>query len=181
MRFGTLRCVMVPVGVLLLAAGGCSSGGGVKVVSAASAERQASLLGQVKALEGTWVGKDENGAEIVMTTYQVTSKGSAVREVMFPGMPHEMTNLYHMDGDALVVTHYCAVGNQPRMRSVKSAPGRIEFGPDSVTNLTPGQTYMGGLTLVMADKNTLLQEWTSYKDGKVDSDHAPRFELKRKM
>ena len=46
---------------------------------------------------------------------RTTGGGSAVTETLFPGTAHEMMSVYHMDGDDLVLTHYCAGGNQPRM------------------------------------------------------------------
>ena len=52
----------------------------------------------------------------VVSTYRVTAAGSAVMEVLFPGTDHEMVTVYHQDGDDLILTHYCAAGNQPRMK-----------------------------------------------------------------
>jgi len=49
---------------------------------------------------------------------------------------HEMTNVYHMDGPTLVMTHYCAAGNQPRLRAASGTSGTIDFKTDSVTNWT---------------------------------------------
>ena len=39
-----------------------------------------------------------------------------------------MATLYHLDGDQLMLTHYCSAGNQPRMRAATvSTEGVIEF------------------------------------------------------
>lgn len=163
-----------------LALAGCSQSK-MKVVSVASAQERAATLDQVKALEGTWVGKDEKGVEEVKAVFTVGAAGSAVREVMFPGTAHEMTNMYTMDGGQLLMTHYCAMANQPHLRSVKSSPGRIELVADSVSNFTSAdEMYMGKLTLVMPDKDTLIEEWGSMKDGKPVEDHMPQFAWKRK-
>ncbi len=54
---------------------------------------------------------------MVTCVFKLLSGGSAVRETMFPGTDHEMTNMYHLDGHDLVLTHYCAEGNQSRMRA----------------------------------------------------------------
>src|SRR5262249_8542890 len=106
--------------------------------------------------------------------------GSAVREVMFPGQPEEMTNVYHMDGPTMVMTHYCAIGNQPRLRAKPGVPGQIALKFDSVSNMTsPDQMYMGELRLVMTDNNHLREEWRHFKHGKVEGDPAI-FELTRK-
>ena len=47
--------------------------------------------------------------------YSVIAAGSAVHEHMFPGGPHEMVTVYHLDGPDLLLTHYCAAGNKKLM------------------------------------------------------------------
>lgn len=136
------------------------------------------MLDQVKQLAGTWEMKGQDGT-VQTIIYSVGSGGSAVREIMFPGHPHEMTNMYHMDGNTMLVTHYCAAGNQPRMRATAATPGVLDFKTDSVTNLaTPESHYMGGLRLVIVDKDHLRQEWKTVENGKVSDGVV--FELTRK-
>ena len=79
------------------------------------AQHDTPMLGAISELAGDWQMTDENGVTHRASRFVVTSGGSAVREIMWPGQAMEMTNLYHMDGGALVCTHYCAAGNQPRM------------------------------------------------------------------
>lgn len=135
-----------------------------------------SMLDAIKKLEGTWTTDGPDGKQVVASIYKVTAGGSAVREIMFPGSAHEMTNMYHLDRigkdgahEVLVVTHYCAAGNQPRMQCVKeSAPGVFPFEFRDVTNLrTKDEGYMGGLTLTITDADHAVQEWTHFKEGKV--------------
>ena len=148
------------------------------VVKPASDSQRAAMLDRVKSLAGTWEmsGPDGKTATIV---FGVTAAGSAVREVMFPGTEHEMTNMYHMDGESLVVTHYCGSGNQPRMRAATTSPERIDFEFDSVTNMTAAdQDTMANLTLVWVDPDTLRQEWRSFKSGQASPSMA--FELHRR-
>lgn len=161
-----------------VATGGCSSSG-ARVAGEAGPDQKA-LFESLKTLEGRWMMTDPEGATILASVYEVSSNGSVVRETMFPGQTHEMTNLYHFDGASVVVTHYCAAGNQPRMRAVRKNPdGSIDFRFDSVTNLkTAGAEYMGGLKLVMPSPDRLEQHWTSYSKGKEVGEHAV-FELTR--
>lgn len=141
---------------------------------------QSEMFARVRALEGTWEMLDEQGQRQVAAVFQVSSNGSVVRELMFPGSEHEMTNVYHMDGPSLVMTHYCAGGNQPRMRARALAGDRLAFAFDSVTNLTAAdESYMGELTLVFVDADHLQQEWRSFRAGVHLSDHSPVFELER--
>ena len=160
---------------------GCNNGG-VHAVGTPSATATSNMLDQVKSLEGEWTVvkiNGENSPEPGVITFTTSSAGSSVREVMFPGSAHEMTNMYHMHGNEMMVTHYCAAGNQPRMRTVAAALGHMEFKTESVTNLaTPETEYMGELTLDMADKNTLKQTWRSIQSGK-ETTHVI-FELRRK-
>ena len=103
---------------------------------------------------------------------------------MFPGDPHEMTNLYHMDGTHLVITHYCAAGNQPRMVATSArqtdAGTVFHFDIDSVSNLRESHNeYMGNMTLTILKDGGLRQEWRSYqRDGKLSD--PTTFELSRK-
>ena len=87
--------------------------------------------------------------------------------------------MYHMDGTSLVVTHYCAMGNQPRMRASGFEGNTIHFHFDDVTNLTSADgAYMGDLTLDIKDKDHFTESWRSIQ-GDKESSHA-FFEYTRK-
>lgn len=160
---------------------GCS-GAGPKPVQPATQEQQAQLLDRFKALEGEWTMPDEKGVPQLAAVFKVTSAGFAVREVMFPGTPHEMTNMYHMDGQSLVMTHYCAIGNQPRMRATGASGNRVEFGPDSVTNFLPShEGYMGSVVVEFKNENEVTYFWKHLnREGKSDAAHDPAFVLTRR-
>ena len=149
-----------------LIVGGCASSGGgnAKLAGRATDAQRSALFDRVKTLQGTWVAKDDKGQEHTVALFALSSSGSVVREIMLPGSEQEMTNVYHMDGPTLVMTHYCAMGNQPRLRAVAGDPNVIDLKFDSVTNLQ-GSEYMGGLKI-------------TFKDGKAQP-HA-MFALTRK-
>ena len=163
-----IRTLLVACSAMALA--GCASSSSSSTpakVTAATPQQNAALLDQVKQLAGTWEMINAKGEPEGGSTFDVTSAGFAVREVMFPGSDHEMTNVYHMDGSTLVMTHYCAAGNQPRMRAAMGKPGVLDFKLDSVTNWTGGsQEYMGELTLTIKDRDHITQSWSSFVDGK---------------
>jgi hypothetical protein len=145
-------------------------------VTAATAAQSATLLDRVKSLAGTWESTDDKGATHVSSVFTVTSNGSAVREVMLPGTPHEMTNMYTMDGPTLVM------GNQPHMRSVaaRTDDRHIALGFDGVSNLTGAdQMYMGECTIEFVDADHIKTQWKSFEKG-VPSEHSPVFTLTRK-
>lgn len=145
----------------LVTAVGCSTTAGddLGVVTADPAVR-APLLGAVAELEGRWLAESDFGTGEQI--FSVGSNGSAVREVMNPGQPFEMTNMYVLEGNSLVMTHYCGAGNQPRMRATSIVDGRMEFESIGVGDLkSPDELYMGSMTLVFIDADTIEQHWNS--------------------
>jgi hypothetical protein len=86
----------------------------------------------------------------------------------------------HADGDALALTHYCMLGNQPHMKATpKAGDSKVAFDFVKATNLkSEKDMHMHSVTFTFVDNDTLRTEWTHYMDGK-DSGKAV-FELKRK-
>lgn len=137
------------------------------VVDADPATREA-LLSSMAALEGRWQGVAPDGSQ-GSTVFTVSSAGSAVRELMLEGTEHEMTNMYTLDGNTLVMTHYCAGGNQPRMRATSVEDGRIVFRFDGVQDLkSPDELYMGELTIVRIDDDHIEEHWRAFRAGELD-------------
>lgn len=149
-----------------------------------NAAADSAIFSHLNALEGEWEMQDEDGNWNTAAIFAVSSNGSVVREIMFPGSPSEMTNLYHMDGSEAVVTHYCAAGNQPRMtasglQTTADGPA-IDYTFDSVSNLRDSHDHvMGGLKLVFIDANNLQEHWTTLdKNGEVAGEMT--FDMRRK-
>ncbi len=143
---------------------------------ALSGEKAPSPLDPLKALEGTWekTGPDGKPTTIV---FHNTAAGSVVVETMFPGSKFEMVNTYHMDGDNLMMTHYCAQGVQPRLKLVKHEGNAWTFEFQDCTNLKEGASCMGGLELII-DGDKLTEKWSYRTDGKLGK--AETFEFQRK-
>lgn len=163
---------------LALAAAACQASSPHAVVPADPAVRTP-LLEAVAALEGRWVGGPE-GSPTGVTEFFVSSGGSAVREVMLPGTEMEMTNMYTLDGNGLVMTHYCAAGNQPHMRATSIEGGRVVFESIGVSDLkSTDEYYMGAMTIVFIDEDNIEQRWVSYMNGERDDENGIVFALKR--
>ncbi|MDE0681081.1 MAG: hypothetical protein OXI11_12890 [Gammaproteobacteria bacterium] len=152
----------------------------------AAAADEKSVMEKLAALEGDWMFLDENGEETDMigSTFRLTAAGSALVEVMAPGSPDgvEMVNMYHADGDRVLMTHYCAAGNQPRME-VKATDdeNRVELQFESVTNLaSPDANHMHRAEYVFHGDDRLTTRWWSMQDGKVSEENHVTIELKRK-
>jgi hypothetical protein len=137
---------------------------------------------KMKSLAGEWTGKAGAPGEQFDVTiqYRVTAAGSAVIETMFPGTEHEMITMYHMDGGKLLLTHYCAQGNQPRMALTKKSTGNLlDFSFDGGTNMkSKKDSHMHAARILVADANTVSSEWDHFESGKKTS--TMKFELKRK-
>jgi hypothetical protein len=139
-------------------------------------------LEQFKQLAGEWVGKGKHGDmdHDIRVVYKVTSGGSAVVETIDPGTEHEMVTVIHADGDALLLTHYCMLGNQPHMKATpKAGDSKVAFEFVKATNLKSDKDpYIRSATFTFVDKDTLKTEWTHFNDGKEAGKAV--FELKRK-
>ena len=136
----------------------------------------------IKQLAGDWVrvGGDGRPTDQIFSSYRVTAGGSAVLETLFCGTNHEMITVYHEDGEHLVLTHYCTLGNQPHMRAEPTDdPNRIVFKCAGVSNAkseNDEHMHEGRLTILGDDR--IKTEWLKFKDGK--NDYTASFELVRK-
>jgi hypothetical protein len=133
---------------------------------------------KLKQLAGQWFSADAPDKPKVI--YKVTSAGSVVQETLLPGTPHEMVTMYYQEGPDLVLVHYCALGNQPRMKAApSSAPDKLEFKFAGGSNIDPAKdAHMHELTLTFVDADHLQAAWTSYSNGQASGTET--FELMRK-
>jgi hypothetical protein len=125
----------------------------------------AAAFEKLRALAGEWEGPYEwSGAGraggIMNATYSVASNGSAVIEILSTGGVPSMTSVYHMDGADLRMTHYCAAGNQPRLKAerIDVAQGIMDFSFIDITNLASpdaGHVRRVEIRLLDADHMTL--------------------------
>lgn len=136
----------------------------------------------IKKLEGEWleVGEDGVPTDRVITSFRLTAAGTAMEETLFAGGEHEMMTLYHLDGEDLVLTHYCINGNQPRMRAdVKSEPGTIAFKCAGGFNMkAEDEKHMHHATIVWKDDDHIRTEWQEFTGG-VNT-YTASFNLARK-
>ncbi|MFT5286934.1 MAG: hypothetical protein ACI8TQ_003109 [Planctomycetota bacterium] len=80
-------------------------------------------------------------------------------------------NMYTLDGNSLVMTHYCGGGNLPTMRANALEGDQLAFEPESVLDLREGYDhYMGGITLVFTGDDTFEQHWLSFDEKTGESD-----------
>src|SRR5215813_15299934 len=157
--------------------------------SAAQKSNAQMSFDRLKSLAGNWKGaltvdppQTGMGGE-GWISLRVTSRGNAlVHEMKKPGTPDDpskddpITMLY-LDGDRLLLTHYCDAGNRPRMAGKMSPDGKtVEFDFLDVTgNLQYGHMQHAVFTAI--DDNHHTEEWTYMEPG--DKPVRARLELQR--
>ena len=134
-------------------------------------------LDKLKLLVGTWQGRTVKG-DPVEDTYRLTAGGTAVMGEDKMGS-EDMLSLFYVDGDRLLMTHFCPSGNQPRMQATISPDLKsISFDFLDATNLPSPQTgHMHHALYMFTDADHYSQEWTWMQDGKTT---AYRSEMQRK-
>jgi hypothetical protein len=171
-------------GVLALVALAVGARGDETTRSKAPAAPQHPGLERMKKLAGTWVVADADGkpTDKVVSVIKVTAAGSAVHETLFPGQPHEMISVYHCDGSDLVMTHFCALGNQPRMKAdPQSPPNQIRFKFDGGTNIDPAKDkHMHEGTITFVDDDHIAFSGVCWEGGKPCKGHECKMNLVRK-
>jgi hypothetical protein len=131
---------------------------------------------KMKTLLGEWEGRTQDGGA-VRVSYKLVSGGTAVMETLQPPDEPEMVTLYTVDGNRLVMTHYCPTSTQPHMRTaeVDGAPRQLEFSFVDATNLSsPLVGHMQRLSISFDDTKHFTQVWTWRENGK-DIPHEFRF------
>jgi hypothetical protein len=168
MRYALLLIAIVGAGV-------------ISPVSSQSRSAAEQAFDRLKALEGTWTDVDgtfgAKGAAAV--TYKVTSGGHSVVETFPVGTPYEMVTVYHLDGNDLVLTHYCSSNNQPRMKSAGLQGNLIQFAFAGGTNIDPAKTsHMHSARIELISADEIRATWENWDQGK--SDHSATFRVVRK-
>jgi len=134
-------------------------------------EKPNSLLAfkQLTSLVGEWKGVLDK-TEIKLK-YTLIGNGSALMEESRPGIEAPMFTMFTVDGDHLIATHYCSMGNQPQMMTKTIAdpsPKSLTFSLSHVYGLkTPDDWHNTGLTLTLEDTQHLTQVWTYEYKGKT--------------
>jgi hypothetical protein len=164
-----MHCLPAAVLAGVLAAAGCAAPAAAPARAPGDPAAAAAAFASLKALAGKWNGTfgEGEGKGPASVEYRVTAAGHAVEERLFPGTGHEMVTMYHLDGPDLVLTHYCAAGNQPSMVLVPGGePGVLRFDFVGATNLaSPGAMHMHAAVIDLATPGRILARWTSWKDG----------------
>ncbi|HSR50188.1 MAG TPA: hypothetical protein VLV83_05130 [Acidobacteriota bacterium] len=124
---------------------------------------------KLKSLEGTWKGTNGQGEEVELT-FELTGNGSAVYSrysVNGTEHEHDMATVYHLEGARLMLTHYCAMANQPRMISTSGLQGNaLQFQFLDVGNADASKDgHMHKAAYQFLSDNHFTTDWTWFEGG----------------
>lgn len=156
----------------------------VVLLSSLAAPAQSSstkAFDSIKALAGNWGGKTQKG-DAVNVSYRLTADGSAMMSEIVStmnGKSEDMITMFNLDGDRLLLTHYCAAGNQPRMKASASPDGKtVTFDFIDATNLkSSNDPHMYRVVFNFIDANHHTEEWHFQLPGK---EMVETFDLQKK-
>lgn len=120
---------------------------------------------RLKTLVGEWEAETNMGK--VHVSYELIAGGTSLVEKETSDKMPAMLTVYYLDGDRLLLTHYCMAGNQPRMqaRTFNPETGEVAFEFLDATNLAPGGGHMHNVKIRVADQDHLASEWEFYEKG----------------
>lgn len=122
---------------------------------------------KLKTLVGDWEARDgvSYGGKPIRVSYKVVSGGTSLMETYYQvGADYiDMVTIYHLDGDTLMLSHFCDVNNQVRMRAepVTGEAGTISFNYLDATNLSvSNKEVINKVQIIFRDKDHFTQAWT---------------------
>jgi hypothetical protein len=163
--------------ILILAAGALAVG--FLVARAESQAKTATSIEKLKTLVGDWSATSPAG-EPFTNKIRLVSNGTTIEETFQAPEHDQMVTMYTPDGNRVSLTHYCSMGNQPRMETPVMTPdGAIfEFTFTGATNLPDAkEPHMHHMVLRVADSDHFSETWTMQVNGK---DQAETFQFTRK-
>ncbi|HME35006.1 MAG TPA: hypothetical protein VKF84_07190 [Candidatus Sulfotelmatobacter sp.] len=128
---------------------------------------------KLKTLAGSWEGtvttqppSPEMDGKHVHGSLRVTSMGNAImHEMTGDGRPDDPITVLYLDGDRLMLTHYCDAGNRPRMTGKMSPDGKtVEFEFLDVAGSTQ-YGHMHHAVFTEIDANHHTEDWTYMEPG----------------
>ena len=116
--------------------------------------------------------------KMMQVSLRVTSMGNAlVHEMTGAGRPDDPITMLYLDGNRLLLTHYCDAGNRPRMVGKMSPDGKtVEFEFLDVAGSTQ-YGHMHHAVFTMVDANHHVEDWTYMQPG--DKPVRAHFDLQR--
>ncbi len=131
---------------------------------------------RLKTLVGSWkLATPRTDADRAFRIrYALISRDSALVEIFGDPARQPTQTIFHRDGERLLATHYCAQGNQPRLRWLPAKrTDALEFRFLDATNLESLDTpHLDRLTVTFVDADHLrLREIYRGAEGEDTTDY----------
>ena len=160
---------MTVIGKVIFLAG-CLS---VTALDGADQANARAAFAQLKTLVGEWEGKTEAG-RVFKVSYRLVANNTVLVETWTLGPQREALTLYHMDNESLIATHYCPLGNQPRLRLKEPSSGpSFTFEFISATNLPkPERAHQHQFALEILQPNSFARSETYLENGTAETERV---------
>jgi hypothetical protein len=142
--------------------------------AAAQGPRPDQAFQSLKALVGDWQGRTAAGRTFLVN-YRLIANDTVLVESWSMSPTRTSMTVYHMDGDALIATHYCPQGNQPRLQYRPDLSGqRLHFAFRDATNLTDADAaHQHAFWIEIAPgANAFTRDETYLENGEAGSETA---------
>ncbi|HST11558.1 MAG TPA: hypothetical protein VLL05_14375 [Terriglobales bacterium] len=157
----------------------------LSIATAALAQSDAQKsFDKLKTLAGSWEGhittvppQAEMEGKLMHVSLRVTSMGNALmHEMTGAGRPDDPITMLYLDGDRLMLTHYCDAGNRPRMTGKLGPDGKtVDFEFLDIAGSTE-YGHMHHAVFTAVDQNHHVEDWTFMQGEKPVHAH---FDLQR--
>jgi hypothetical protein len=123
------------------------------------AEDAATAFASLKTLVGDWEGANERGT--VKVRFHLVAADSVLVETWSMKNGRTSMTVYHLDKADLMTTHYCPMGNQPRLVLAEGPAGRLNFTFKDATNLrSPTEEHEHSFWIAFDGKNAFKRSET---------------------
>ena len=124
---------------------------------------------QLRGLVGVWRGVTPAGAPIGVT-YRLSAGDSVLVETWNLGPGRESMTVYHLDGAALLASHFCPQGNQPRLKMIQSTGSRFDFAFHDATGILPGQAVQRAFWIEIGTDRAITRSETYVQDDESETE-----------
>jgi hypothetical protein len=165
--------VLVVVAQSAATEGSSGSAGGVPSPAAmpttpATAESARQAFARLRELAGSWRGRSTRGWEDTVEV-RLIAGGHVVQSTSFEAHPGEtMLTTYQLDGDRLLLTHFCVAGNTPRLvaTAIEDEGRHVAFSFLDGANLPSRDVgHMDRVVYRIPNANRMISRWTWYQNG----------------
>lgn len=128
---------------------------------------------KLETLVGTWQRIDAStpAGKAFRIRYRLISADTALVEEFGDPAKQPTQTVFHLDGDHVLATHYCAQGNQPRLRLRAGAMADVlVFDFLDATNLrSAADSHLVRLTLRWRDADHIVREEVYATNGREEA------------